>query len=134
MPPLIRKQSRMERVKALLNPYDLLLYLSEELHESAIDEKLRDWTIPIGVAANFVYMIARANSSGGSSGRVDDVFGDYEGRGGSGWLAWFVCLVFFSFSFTTAEKEEETSGSNWTILTIPHRHRSLHTCLRSSRY
>jgi len=131
MPPLIRKQSRMERVKALLNPYDLLLYLSEELHESAIDEKLRDWTIPIGVAANFVYMIARANSVGGSSGRVDDVFGDFEGRGGSGWLAWFVRLT---TSLITVKEEEESPGLNWTILMTLYRHLSQHTCLLLSRY
>lgn len=90
MPPLIRKAPLSERIKALLNPYDFLLWLSEELHESAIDEKLRDWTLPIGLAANFIYMIARANSAGETRGRRDDVFGDFDGRGGSGWFAWFV--------------------------------------------
>lgn len=91
MPPLIRRAPLSERVKALLNPYDFLLWLSEELHESAWDEALKEWTVPIGVAANLVFMIARANSgNSSSSSRRDDVFGDFDGRGGSGWFAWLV--------------------------------------------
>ncbi|KAL1296911.1 hypothetical protein AAFC00_004522 [Neodothiora populina] len=93
MPPLIRRQPFSERIKALLNPYDFLLWLAEELHESAIDDQLRDWTIPIGVAANFIFMIARANAGTGDGGRSDDVFGDFDGRGGSGWFAFFASLT-----------------------------------------
>lgn len=93
MPPIIRRQPLSERIKALLNPYDFLLWLAEEMHESAIDEKLRDWTVPIGVATNFVYMIARANSANGSKGKMDDIFGDYNARSGSGWLTWFVSQI-----------------------------------------
>jgi len=90
MPPIIRRAPLSERVKALLNPYDFLLWLSEELHESAWDERLKDWTVPIGVGANLVFMIARANSAGSGGSRRDDVFGDFDGRGGSGWFAWLV--------------------------------------------
>ena len=94
MPPLVRKAPLSERIRGLLNPYDFLLYLSEELHESAIDEKLRDWTMPIGAAANIIYMIARANSANTtSSHRKDDIFGDFDGRGTSGWFAWFATFT-----------------------------------------
>ncbi|GAB7352041.1 hypothetical protein MBLNU459_g2552t1 [Dothideomycetes sp. NU459] len=93
MPPLIRRAPLSERIKALLNPYDLLLWLSEELHESAWDERLRDWTVPIGIAANLIFMIARANSGGSSSARRDDVFGDFDGRAGSGWFAWLASFT-----------------------------------------
>lgn len=93
MPPLIRRAPLSERIAALLNPYDFLLWLSEELHESAWDEKLKGWTVPIGVAANIVFMIARANSGTSSGSRRDDVFGDFDGRGGSGWFAWLVSLA-----------------------------------------
>lgn len=89
MPARVRRAPLSERVKAFLNPYDFLLWLSEELHESAWDEALRDYTTPIGVAANILFIIARANS-GGEKRRSDDVFGDFDGRGGSGWFAWFV--------------------------------------------
>lgn len=102
MPPLIRKAPLSERIKARLNPYDMLLWLSEELHESALDDKFRDWTLPIGVAMNLVYMVARANSGRSERGRSDDLFGDFDGRGGSGWFAWFVsCSSVSSAGATT---------------------------------
>jgi hypothetical protein len=47
MPPIIRRAPLSERIKAYLNPYDLLLWIAEELHESALDEALRDWGMPV---------------------------------------------------------------------------------------
>ncbi|KAJ9620441.1 hypothetical protein H2203_007647 [Taxawa tesnikishii (nom. ined.)] len=62
MPPIIRRAPLGERIKAYLNPYDFLLWLSEELHESALDEALQGWAPAIGLGANLLFMIARANS------------------------------------------------------------------------
>ena len=89
MPPrrLIRRQPLLERIKAYFDPWDFLLWLSEELDSSDWDEWQKDWATPAGCALNFVMLIARANS-GGKTSRVDDVFGDVDT--GPGWLSWFV--------------------------------------------
>ncbi|KAM5348340.1 hypothetical protein ACJ41O_008164 [Fusarium nematophilum] len=83
MPRLVRRQPLSERIMSALNPMDFLLWLSEEL-------ETRDWDstaagTQLGLALNFVFLLARANS--GSSSSSDDVFSD---DGGSGWLAFFV--------------------------------------------
>lgn len=88
MPPVIRRPPLSERIKAFLNPYDLLLWLAEELHESALDEALRGWTTPIGLAANLIFAVTRSKSSATPD---DDLFGDLEGS--SGWFAWFVRAI-----------------------------------------
>lgn len=84
MPRLVRRRPLLERVKAYLNPFDFLLWLSEEI-------ETRDWddqrfANPLGAALNFIFMLARANS-GPNRSSGDDVFGD---SGGSGWFSWFV--------------------------------------------
>ena len=90
MPPLVRRQPLIERIKAKLNPWDFLIWLSEELND--LEDLHKTWGTTIGLAANLVFMIARANSEPGRS-RGDDVFGDFDQRRGSGWLAWIVSLV-----------------------------------------
>lgn len=85
MPRIVRRTPLAERVKAMLNPMDFLLWLSEEI-------ETRDWDsksvgIQMGLAMNFIFAIARANS--GKRTTADDVFGD---DGGSGWFAFFVRL------------------------------------------
>lgn len=89
MPRLVRRQPLIERVKAQLDPYDLLLWLSEELNDDAYDEWLKLWATPIAVALNITFIFARAWSGVGASRSNDDVFGD-DGSSGSGWLAWMV--------------------------------------------
>lgn len=90
MPRLVRRQPLSERIKAFLDPFDFLLWVSEELHDSAWDEALKDWAVPIGLSANLVLIIARANSGGSTASRGDNVFGDFDGRRGTGWFAWLV--------------------------------------------
>lgn len=85
MPPIIRRAPLSERIKAFLNPYDLLLWIAEELHESALDEALRDWGMPIGVAANLVFGCARWSLKKNPD---YDIFGEFEAN--SGWFYWFV--------------------------------------------
>ncbi|MCJ1364787.1 hypothetical protein MMC16_003904 [Acarospora aff. strigata] len=92
MPRLVRRQPLADRIKAYLNPLDFLLWLSEELDSNDWDQWQKDWSTPIGIGFNIVFLIARANS-GGASGRrnEDDVFGD--DAGGSGWLSWFASFI-----------------------------------------
>jgi hypothetical protein len=85
MPPIIRRAPLSERIKAYLNPYDLLLWIAEELHESALDEALRDWGMPVGIVANVVFACARF---GLKKNPNDDIFGELESK--SGWFLWLV--------------------------------------------
>ena len=93
MPRLVRKHPLLERIKAACDPFALWLWLSEELHESSWDESVKEWTLPIGVAANILLIITRANSGGNKSSSSSDVFGDFEGSNGSGWFAWLVSMI-----------------------------------------
>lgn len=89
MPRLIRKTPLIERIKARLDPYDLLLWIAEELNDDAYDEWLKLWATPIGLGLNIIFILARGSSvAGRGRGGNDDVFGD--GDAGSGWFAWFV--------------------------------------------
>jgi len=88
---LVRRAPLTDRIKAYLNPYDFLLWASEELNDwEDLDKK---WSLPIGVLLNVIFMMARANS-GGNQSRGDDVFADYYERRGSGWLTWLVSSVY----------------------------------------
>lgn len=82
-PRMVRRKPLVERLRALLNPMDFLLWLSEEL-------ETRDWDstlvgTQLGLALNFALLLARANSGSSSSG--DDIFRD-ESSGG--WLSFLV--------------------------------------------
>lgn len=84
---LVRRQPLSERIKAHLNPWDFLLWLSEELETSDWEQWQRDWGTTIGIGINLVMLIARANSSGRSSD-YDDVFSDDYSS--SSFLTWLV--------------------------------------------
>lgn len=90
MPRLVRRTPLIERIKSYLDPYDFLLWLSEELNDDLYDEVLKAWAVPIGVGLNFLFIVARGASKPGESRDRDDVFGDYEGKRGSGWFSWLV--------------------------------------------
>ncbi|KAI0490181.1 hypothetical protein F4859DRAFT_183222 [Xylaria cf. heliscus] len=95
MPRLVRKRPFMERVKAMLNPMDFLLWLSEEI-------ETHDWSskavgTQLGLAMNFAFLIARANSGG--THVEDPVFDD--GGSSAGWLAYVIsAIVWFLISFS----------------------------------
>ncbi|KAL1648391.1 hypothetical protein SLS58_002144 [Diplodia intermedia] len=93
MPPLIRRRPLSERIKAYLDPYDWLLWLSEELNSNDLDEALKDWAWPIGVAVNLIFMITRANSGAITSRDSEDVFGDYSANAGTGWFRWLCSFI-----------------------------------------
>ncbi|KAL8702475.1 MAG: hypothetical protein Q9201_004347 [Fulgogasparrea decipioides] len=88
MPRLIRRRPLAERVKAFLNPLDLLLWLSEEFDSSDWEQWQKTWSTAIGIALNIVYLIARANTGSRSRRRGDDVFGDDESY--TSFTAWLV--------------------------------------------
>ena len=86
MPKFVRKQRLSERIAAYLNPYDFLLWLSEELESNGWDQIEKEWALPIGAGLNLIFLIARANTQTRSSS-YDDVFGEPMG---SNWGAWLV--------------------------------------------
>lgn len=87
-PRLVRRRPLAERIKAYLNPLDLLLWLSEQLDSGDWDQWQKEWATPFGILLNLVFLIARANTGYSSKGRADDVFGDDVPYTGS--LAWLV--------------------------------------------
>jgi hypothetical protein len=62
----------------MLNPMDFYLWLSEEIQTFDWDSKT--FGTRFGLAANFVFLLARANS-GRTRDAVDDVFGDEPANG-----------------------------------------------------
>lgn len=87
---LVRRRPLLERIKAYLDPYDFLLWLSEELETSDWDQWQESWGIPFGVGLNLLMLVARANS-GSRSSAYDDVFGDSSAS--AGLLSWLVCFA-----------------------------------------
>lgn len=89
MPPkrLIRRDPLSKRLREHLDPYDFLLWLSELLNDDSIDEWLNSWAVPISVALNILFILARGASQRTGSGG-DDVFGDMDGGGSA--FAWLV--------------------------------------------
>ena len=83
MPRLVRRKPFADRVKAMLNPMDFLLWLSEEIETRDWDSKLVG--TQLGLVMNFTFLLARANS--GRSRARDPVFDD---GGTSSFFSFFV--------------------------------------------
>ena len=90
---LVRRRPLAERIADYLHPGDFLLWLSEELNSNDWDEFADDWALVMGIAANVLFMIARANSGRGSSGGADGDGVFMDDRRGSGWGKWLVSVV-----------------------------------------
>ena len=88
----MRRRPLLERIQTYLDPGDFLLWLSEELNDDTHEDFLNSWAIPIGIVLNFLFILARGSSSPGDSRGSDDVFGDIDGKRGSGWFAWLVSI------------------------------------------
>ncbi|KAF2013016.1 hypothetical protein BU24DRAFT_374933 [Aaosphaeria arxii CBS 175.79] len=93
MPRLVRRAPLSERIKAYLDPWDWLMWASEELNSSDWDEFAKDYATSIGVGMNLVFVVAKANTGGSNTSIEDDVFHD-EARG-AGWLKWFAGMLVF---------------------------------------
>lgn len=101
MPRLVRRTPLSERLRALLDPADFFLWLSEELNDDAYDEWLKAWATPLGVGLNIVFILARGASKQGSPRGRDDVFGDFDEKKGSGWFTWLVSVVYGGGMYTS---------------------------------
>ncbi|AEO67057.1 d08c936f-b9c3-4593-a4b3-c2ef13c38f34 [Thermothielavioides terrestris] len=103
MPPrpqrLVRRQPLSQKIRAMLNPMDFYLWLSEEIQTFNWDSQT--FGTRFGLVANFVFLLARANA-GGASGAVDDVFGDAPANGWVSLLASFLQWTLISISALNA--------------------------------
>lgn len=88
MPPrLVRRRPLWERIKARFDPWDYVLWLSEEFETRNFGSK--SLGNQVGVACNFVFILARVYGSYSAGSNDDDIFSDSESSTSSGWLAWF---------------------------------------------
>ncbi|ROW14548.1 hypothetical protein VPNG_03221 [Cytospora leucostoma] len=94
MPRIIRRRPLIERIKSALDPWDLFLWLSEEIETRDLGSK--SLGTQLGVALNFIFLISRAN--GAHSTDVDDVFSDSTGSGWLTYFAWTVSWMLAAFS------------------------------------
>jgi hypothetical protein len=90
MPPrrLVRRRPLWERIKSYFDPWDFILWLSEEIETRDIGNK--SVGTQVGVALHFVFMIARVYGSSSAGSHSDDIFSDSDSSTSSGWLAYFV--------------------------------------------
>jgi hypothetical protein len=86
MPKFVRQQPLSERISAYFNPFDFLLWLSEELESNGWDQIEKEWALPIGFGLNLMFLIARSNTHANSPS-YDDVFAEAPGTGWTVWLA-----------------------------------------------
>lgn len=91
MPPrsrLVRRRPLMERLKTFFDPWDYLLWLSEEIETRNFGSKTLG--TQLGLALNFAFILARVYGSSSAGGDSDDIFSDSDSSGSTGWLAYFV--------------------------------------------
>lgn len=90
MPPrprLVRRRPVMQRIKAAIDPWDFFLWLSEEIETRDFGSK--SLGSQLGLAFNFVFILARVYGSSSTGSDNDDVFNDSDSDS-AGWLAYFV--------------------------------------------
>lgn len=87
MPPVVRRAPLLERISSFINPVDFMIWLLEECHDEALDESLREWTVPIALSMNLLAMVSRAYSQREMS---SDLFDDTEAPGMGRRLSWLV--------------------------------------------
>lgn len=92
MPPrLIRRRPLWERIKARFDPWDYVLWLSEEFETRNFGSK--SLGNQLGVACNLLFVLARVYGSYSADSGNDDIFSDTESSTSSGWLAWFASSI-----------------------------------------
>lgn len=90
MPPrrLVRRRPLWDRIKSRLDPWDYVLWLSEEIETRNFGSK--SLGNKLGVALNFIFIIARVYGSSSTGSDDDDIFNDSVSSTSTGWLAYFV--------------------------------------------
>ncbi|KAL1864257.1 hypothetical protein Daus18300_007854 [Diaporthe australafricana] len=90
MPPrLVRRRPLWERITSALDPWDFILWVSEEIETRELGSK--SLGTQLGLALNFVFIIARSNGVYSTSSS-DDVFGESDSNA-SGWLSYIAWTV-----------------------------------------
>jgi hypothetical protein len=120
MPRLVRRRPLSERIISYLNPYDFLLWLSEEFEGGDWEQLEKNWALPIGIVLNLVFLVARANSRSSGSKAFDDVFGDDDSTSVRGWLVSefaFYCLFIFILNpkLIVALNSLRSSSISWPL-------------------
>lgn len=105
MPRIVRRRPLIERIKSALDPWDLFLWLSEEIETRDLGSK--SLGTQLGIALNFIFLVSRAN--GAQSTDVDDVFSDSTG---SGWLTYFVSHAPSCILYNCNNTQEVTNFSD----------------------
>ncbi|KAI9897012.1 hypothetical protein N3K66_008034 [Trichothecium roseum] len=114
MPRLVRQQTASQRLKAKFNIQDWWLWLSEEIETRDLDEQFGG--TPIGLALNFIFLIAQANA--GSLSSSNDLFDTGSNSGWASWLAslvvWSLTLLSLTITFftTTHNRKYRLHGAN----------------------
>ncbi|KAJ5907647.1 hypothetical protein N7495_000329 [Penicillium taxi] len=106
-PRLVRQRPLAERIRSYLNPWDFLLWLSEEIDGNDWDQMEKDWGLTIGIFLNLIFLLARANSRSSGSKAIDDVFGDDEG---THYLGWFASLTVLTLAISSVANAVYTFG------------------------
>ncbi|RMD39452.1 hypothetical protein DV735_g5679, partial [Chaetothyriales sp. CBS 134920] len=88
MPKFVRREPLSERISAYLNPYDFLLWLSEEIDSQGWSRLDKEWALPLGIGFNLAFLIARANS-----GTHYDGVSVFDESRRAGWIAWLATFV-----------------------------------------
>lgn len=89
MPPRrVRRRPLMERIKAKFDPWDYILWLSEEIETREFGSKTLG--NQLGLALNVLFVLARVYGSSLTGDDDDDIFGDSESTSSTGWLAYLV--------------------------------------------
>ncbi|KAH8750540.1 hypothetical protein F5883DRAFT_223032 [Diaporthe sp. PMI_573] len=96
MPPrrLVRRRPLWERIKSRFDPWDYVLWLSEEIETRNFGSK--SLGNQLGVACNFVFILARVYGSSSTGSDNDDIFSDSDSGTSSGWLAYFAWSIMWN--------------------------------------
>ena len=95
MPRVIRRQTLLQRVSALLNPLDHLLQLATDYEAIDWDNWQNTWGTPLGIVLNVFCLVARGQSDKFHRTGVDDVFRAQSGSSGmTAGLSYFVRSIY----------------------------------------
>ncbi|OAL03629.1 hypothetical protein IQ06DRAFT_291374 [Phaeosphaeriaceae sp. SRC1lsM3a] len=102
MPRLVRRAPLAERIKAYIDPSDWLIWISEELNSNEWEDFAQSYATYIGLGANILFVIAKANSGASTGYDNDDIFRDVSGPGWMKWLMNLLVLILGGAAFGNA--------------------------------
>ncbi|KAF1834061.1 hypothetical protein BDW02DRAFT_353655 [Decorospora gaudefroyi] len=102
MPPLVRRATLAQRIKAYVDPLDWLMCISEELNTSDWQDFASAWAVWIGSGAHLLFIVAQANSGVSTSPDDDGVFSEVQGPGWTKWIMDLLVLMLAALAFGNA--------------------------------